>query len=125
MKPRTRKFIDKIKIYIAPFANWKFLISFGLGWIITNGWSYLFLFFGTVFHINWMVITATAYISFLWLPFTAEKIVTISLAVLFQTLFFPRDLLLKCNLLLLRFEAKRDFNKVKEKIKNLFRKKKD
>lgn len=118
-----RKFIEKIKIYLKPFANLKFLISFGVAWFITNGWCYVGIALGTAFGINWLLAVSSAYFAFLWLPFTPEKIVTVALAILFQTIFFPKDLKLRQDLENLKIEARKDWDSVKRKISRLFRKK--
>ena len=38
-----------------------------------------------------MFVVGTSYLAFLWMPFTIEKIVTIPLAIFFQTKLFPKD----------------------------------
>ena len=59
--------------------------------MITNGWCYLFLLFGTWFSCKWMTIVGGAYASLLWLPFTPEKILTLGLSILFLRWLFPHD----------------------------------
>lgn len=49
------------------------------------------LLMGGTFHISWMVMIATGYLAFLWLPCTPEKIVTVSIAVFMLKKFFPED----------------------------------
>lgn len=71
--------------------NPRFLLCFGIGWIITNGWSYLMLMFGTWWEIPWMIAVATAYIAFLWLPVSPEKIVTVAIAMGLLRWLFPND----------------------------------
>lgn len=71
--------------------NPKFLLCFGIAWIITNGWSYLLFGLGILFDISWMKTVAGAYMAFLWLPFTPEKIVTFAIALGLRKLFFPKD----------------------------------
>lgn len=72
-------------------ANPHFLLCFGIGWMITNGWSYILLVIGTFFEIGWMVGIASAYLAFLWLPISAEKIITLTIAILLMQRFFPND----------------------------------
>ena len=72
--------------------------------MITNGWCYLFILFGSIFDIQWMWAVGTGYAAILYLPFTAEKIVTIPLAIWFQTLFFKNDLKLKKQLDDMKFD---------------------
>ena len=71
--------------------NPRFLLCFGIGWIITNGWFYLMLIFGTWWEIPWMIAVATAYLTFLWLPVSPEKIVTVAIAMGLLRWLFPND----------------------------------
>ena len=75
------------KILITP----KMLLTFGIAWMITNGWSYLFVFFGIKFGIKWMLSIGVGYQAFLWLPFTAEKIITVAIAIWLGKIIFPHD----------------------------------
>lgn len=85
---KLRHFIWKWTMF---FLNPRLLFCLALGWMITNGWSYLFVAIGTATGTNWMIVLGTAYLSFLWFPFTPEKIVTVFLAILFMKRFFPKD----------------------------------
>ena len=58
--------------------------------MITNGWAYLFIAFGTMLKIKWMAIVGTSYVAFLWLPFTPEKLITIPLSVFLHKILFLR-----------------------------------
>lgn len=82
---------EKIKKIIAFLLNPRFLFCFGLAWMITNGWCYVFLGVGAAYDIEWMIYIGTTYLAFLWLPITPEKILTIPLAIAFLRLFFPKD----------------------------------
>ena len=106
----------KIWIYLKPFTNWKFLISYGTAWMITNGWCWLGLLFGNLFSIGWMIAVCGSYMAFLWMPFTVEKIVTIPLAIWFQTLFFKHDKKLRKQLEDMKHEAIKDFKYIKYKM---------
>ena len=66
-------------------------MCFGLAWMITNGWCYIFIAAGSFYNIEWMFYVGTAYLAFLWLPITPEKIVTIPLAIALLKMFFPKD----------------------------------
>ena len=109
--------MNKIKIYIKPFLNFKFLVSFGLAWIITNGWSYACLGIAIWLKIGWLKAVASGYIAFLYLPFTFEKLVTIPLAIFFQTRLFPRDSKLHEELLVMKKQSKQDWYDFKFKMK--------
>lgn len=73
------------------FANPRLLICWGLAWLVTNGWAYIMLGLGMLFKIGWMEAVAGAYLAFLWLPFTAEKIVTTAIAIWLLRVLFPND----------------------------------
>lgn len=46
---------------------------------------------GTYLGIHWMVAVAGAYLAFLWLPVSPEKIVTFAIAVALLRCIFPND----------------------------------
>lgn len=81
----------KLKRLLRLFANPRLLLCFGLAWIITNGWAYVMLGAGMLLHIGWMEAVAGAYLAFLWLPFTAEKIVTVAITIFLLRILFPKD----------------------------------
>ena len=85
---RAKRFIKKVLGFI---LNPHFLLCFGIGWMITNGWSYIMLVIGLYFNIAWMTAVAGAYLTFLWLPISPEKIVTVSIAIALLRLLFPKD----------------------------------
>ena len=82
---------EKFKTVVEFILNPRFLLCFGLAWMITNGWCYIFIGVGSYYDIGWMFYVGTTYLAFLWLPITPEKIVTIPLAIAFLKLLFPRD----------------------------------
>ncbi len=100
----------KIKKIIQFIANPKLLLCFGIAWLITNGWSYILLGIGTYYGIGWMVAVAGAYLTFLWLPISPEKIVTFIIAIALLRFLFPKD---EKTLAVL----KNGFNKAKSVIK--------
>lgn len=67
------------------------LLCLGLAWLITNGWSYIALGLGIYYNIGWLQAVASAYLTFLWFPFTPEKILTVMIAIFFLKCFFPKD----------------------------------
>ena len=92
MKETTKEKIKGwLKKIIQFLLNPRFLLCFGLAWMITNGWCYIFIGVGAFYNIDWMFITGTTYLAFLWLPITPEKIVTIPMSIGFLKLFFPKD----------------------------------
>lgn len=87
-KEKVKAFIKKAVLFI---ANPRLLLCFGIGWMITNGWSYVMLGIGTFFNIGWMIGVAGAYLTFLWLPISPEKIVTVAIAIALLRVLFPND----------------------------------
>lgn len=75
---------------IKPYLTWRILLCFGMAWMITNGWCYIFIFFGSLFHLNWMRNIGLGYLAFLWLPCTPEKLITIPIAIWFHKRLFPK-----------------------------------
>lgn len=51
-----------------------------VAWIITNGWSYVFVVIGPKLGIPWMTWVGGVWIGFLWAPTTIEKPVTLWIA---------------------------------------------
>ena len=86
-----KKIKNKIKKIIQFIANPKLLLCFGIAWIITNGWSYALLGIGTYYNIGWMIAIASGYLTFLWLPISPEKIVTVAIAMVLLRFLFPND----------------------------------
>ena len=82
---------EKLKKLVQFLLNPRFLLCFGIAWMITNGWSYVFMVVGTWLDISWMIWAATAWLTFLWIPFTPEKIVTVIIAIALLRWLFPRD----------------------------------
>ena len=81
----------QIKKWVQFLLNPRFLLCFGLAWMITNGWSYVLFGLGTWLNIHWMIVVAGGYLAFLWLPVSPEKIVTVAIAIALLRLLFPND----------------------------------
>ena len=71
--------------------NPRLLLCLAIAWMITNGWSYVMFGLGMLMKIHWMRVVGGAYMSFLWLPFTPEKLMTVVLAIGLMRLLYPRD----------------------------------
>ena len=82
---------EKIKKVIEFILNPRLLLCFGMGWMITNGWSYVMMGIGTWLGIEWMMAVAGGYLTLLWIPFTPEKIITLTIAIALLRWLFPRD----------------------------------
>ena len=81
----------KIKVIVQFILNPRFLLCFGIAWLITNGWSYIVLAIGTLFQIPWMIAVSGAYMALLWFPFTPEKLITLIIAMALLRWLFPND----------------------------------
>ena len=82
---------EKVKKIIQFILNPRLLLCFVLAWMITNGWSYLMFGLGTYFKIHWMTALSGAYLAFLWLPVSPEKIVTFAISIALLRWLFPKD----------------------------------
>lgn len=83
-----KKILKKILSFL---FNPHLLLCFGIAWMITNGWSYVLLGVGTYYEIGWMVAVAGGYLTFLWLPISPEKIVTVAISIALLRLIYPKD----------------------------------
>lgn len=81
----------KLKAFFRFIGNPRLLVCVAIGWMITNGWSYVMFALGTYFDINWMKIVAGAWLTFLWLPVSPEKIATFAIAIALLRWLFPDD----------------------------------
>ncbi len=88
MKEKIKAITKKVLQFL---LNPRLLLCFGIGWMITNGWSYILLGIGTWFGIEWMIGIAAGYLAFLWIPFTPEKLVTVTIAIALLRWLFPGD----------------------------------
>lgn len=91
MKQKLNYLFNNLKKLLQFLLNPRFLLCFGLGWMITNGWSYIMLGFGSFYDIGWMKAVAGAYLTMLWLPISPEKIITVAIAIGLLKLLFPHD----------------------------------
>ena len=82
---------EKFKKVLQFFANPRLLLCVAIAWLITNGWSYILLGIGTYWQISWMTVVAGAYLTFLWLPISPEKVVTFAIALGLLQWLFPND----------------------------------
>lgn len=71
--------------------DWRTSVSFFLAWMITNGWSYCFLFIGNWLDISWMKWVGGTYLAFLWFPGTPEKLITIPIMLKIKKLLSRRQ----------------------------------
>ena len=85
---KTKKFLKKAVRFL---LNPHLLICFGIAWMITNGWCYVFMAVGGWLNIGWMAAVGAGYAAFLWIPFTPEKIVTVVISIFLLRIIFPND----------------------------------
>lgn len=71
--------------------NPRLLICVMIAWLVTNGWAYIMFGIGTYFNISWMIGVSSAYLAFLWIPVSPEKVVTFAIAIGLMRLIFPND----------------------------------
>ena len=91
MKKRNKPPLkQRLKLWLRLILNWRFLICFGLAWMITNGWSYVLFALGTLTQNAWMLGISGAYLAFLWLPISPEKVVTCAIALVLVKFLFPK-----------------------------------
>ena len=88
MKIITKHRLKKLFLFI---TNPRLLLCLGLGWMITNGWSYVLFALGTLLKNQWMLGISGAYLAFLWFPFSPEKLATVAIAIGLLKWLFPRD----------------------------------
>ena len=85
------KLKQNLKQALLFIANPRLIICFMIGWLITNGWSYILFGIGTYLEIPWMIAVSGAYLAFLWLPISPEKLVTFAIAIALLRWLFPND----------------------------------
>lgn len=98
--------------------NPRLILCFGIAWIITNGWSYILMVIGTWLQIEWMMAVAGAYLAFLWLPISPEKLLTVAIAIVLLKWLFPNDTKTLAVLVAWRRKAKNAVAARKAKKKN-------
>ena len=85
------KLKQNLKKAVQFIANPRLILCCMIGWMITNGWSYILFGLGTYLGIEWMIAVGGAYMALLWLPFTPEKIITCAIAIALLRWLFPND----------------------------------
>ncbi len=99
-------------------TNPRLLLCLAVAWMITNGWSYILFAIGGYFEIPWMLAVSGAYLAFLWLPVSPEKLMTFAIAIALLRIWFLNDTKTLAVLRKLR-------NNVKAKVKAYREKKKE
>ena len=112
-----KKIWNKIIIYLKPFLDWKFLVSYLIPFSLINGWAWVGTFLLPIIGSNWFTIAASTWLAILWMPWTPEKLVTIPMAIWIHHLLFKNDKKTKIKMQKMYDEAKKDFNTIKNKFK--------
>ena len=86
-----KRFLRAAKNTIALLLNPHYLLCYGIAWLITNGWAYVFTVAGSMFDISWMLAVGSGYLALIWLPLTPEKLITLAIAILLLRRLFPND----------------------------------
>ena len=73
-------------LLIKPYLRPSIIVSFGIAWLLTNGWAYILAAVGS----GALRSLAVGYLALIWLPSTPEKIITIPLALLIQKTLFKK-----------------------------------
>lgn len=95
MKTFLNRLWSWTKNFLKLLINWKFLLSFGIAWMLFNGIWYAGLGVGIAYNITWLKTVCGAYVAILYMPWTAEKLITVPLGIVFAKWFFPKDLKLQ------------------------------
>lgn len=112
MKGKLKVWLKKAVQFI---LNPRLLLCFGIGWMITNGWSYVLMGLGTWLNIPWMIGVSGAYLAFLWFPFSPEKLLTVVIAIFLLRWLFPNDQKTLAVLIEMKEKVKAAVKKRKEK----------
>ena len=86
-----KRFLRAAKNTIELLLNPHYLLCYGIAWLITNGWAYVFTVAGSMFDISWMLAVGSGYLALIWLPLTPEKLITLAIAILLLRRLFPND----------------------------------
>lgn len=81
----------KLRVILQFLLNPRLLLCLGLAWFITNGWSYMLFAIGSITKSSVLLSVSGAYLAFLWLPVSPEKIVTVAIAIFLLKKLFPED----------------------------------
>lgn len=117
-----KKLWEKIKIYLKPFFNWRFLICYLIAW----SWHipvYGAIICGYIFDIPWIYTTGWTLLGILYLPICKEDLFQIPLAIWLNTKLFKSDEKTMANLNAMLEEAKKDWEGIKSFFRKIFKKK--
>lgn len=87
IKKKFKHYFNKSIEWARPYLTLKMLPFLLIAWMLTNGWAYVFVAIGT----PTMRIIGGAWISFLWFPFTVEKVATVFIAGLLYKVVYKKE----------------------------------
>lgn len=88
---KIKKFSLKIWLNIKPYLTLKGLLSMGIAWLITNGWSWVFIILGPLLYIPWMTKVGIGFQVLAWQPWFVEKPITFAIGVWLHNKIFGED----------------------------------
>ena len=83
-----RAWIDLWQNKIKPFMTLKMMLVFGTVWLVSTGWSWVFIVLGPILDIGWMSKVGLGAQVFFWNPFFSEKLITIPFSIWLYTKIF-------------------------------------
>lgn len=86
-----KTFFKKLWKFLKFFLNWRFLVSFGVAWIITNGYVYIMIGIGMLIKNNALIGVGSSILGVYYLPFFIEKPITFAIAIFICKKLFPKD----------------------------------
>lgn len=112
---RKTRFLKAVRTVLSLLFNPHFMLCYGLAWLITNGWAYIFTVLGTYFDLGWMAAIGSGYLALIWTPFTPEKFITVAIAILLLRRLFPGDQKTLAILRMLQQKAKEQWESAKQR----------
>lgn len=117
MRNKLNRVLQMIKAVITLLLNPRFVLCYGLAWVITNGWAYICTGSGMLADIEWLTGISTGYLALIWMPLTPEKIITAAIAIFLLQRLFPNDQKTLAVLKRLHHTAKNKWHECKQRVK--------
>lgn len=118
MQNKLKRLLRMIKTAVTLLLNPRFVLCYGLAWVITNGWAYICTGIGMLADIEWLTGISAGYLTLIWMPSTPEKIITAAIAIFLLKRLFPNDQKALAVLKRLHHTAKGKLNEHKYKGNN-------
>ncbi len=113
----------KILIYIKPYLNWRFLVSYGIIWVPIHIY-YLGIILYPLHHNAQLLSICLTIQGIMWFPLCQENLIQIPIALWIEKHLF-KDVKTEETLNAMLNEAKHDFNYWLNKFKKIFKRRKD